>query len=162
MNKRLICAAALVMCVSLTLSGCGSQAAEKISESNIRGQKTTENNIDSEGYELYLENAAVEFYMNPDTTEYYLVNKEDGSFWSSVGTGSGSESSRAVLELSYLESNGSIGKLNSFQNSVADGQYNIESNGEAVAWITASEAFPRRFWCRRLFLRSVMTSFVII
>lgn len=133
MNKRLICAAALVMCVSLTLSGCGSQAAEKISESNIRGQKTTENNIDSEGYELYLENAAVEFYMNPDTTEYYLVNKEDGSFWSSVGTGGGSESSRAVLELSYLESNGSIGKLNSFQNSVADGQYNIESNGEAVS-----------------------------
>ena len=47
MKKRLICAAALVMCVSLTLSGCGSQAAEKINESNIRGQKTTENNIDS-------------------------------------------------------------------------------------------------------------------
>ena len=59
MKKMLICAAALVMCVSLTLSGCGSQAAEKINESNIRGQKTTENNIDSEGYELYLENAAV-------------------------------------------------------------------------------------------------------
>ena len=134
MNKRLICAAALVMCVSLTLSGCGSQAAEKISESNIRGQKTTENNIDSEGYELYLENAAVEFYMNPDTTEYYLVNKEDGSFWSSVGTGSGSEVlGGRFWSCSCLESNGSIGKLNSFQNSVADGQYNIESNGEAVS-----------------------------
>lgn len=132
MKKRLICAA-LVMCVSLTLSGCGSQAAEKINESNIRGQKTTENNVDSQSYELYLENSSVEFYMNPDTTEYYLVNKEDGSCWSSVGTGSGSDSARAVLELSYLESNGSIGKLNSFQNAVADGQYQIENNGDVVS-----------------------------
>lgn len=131
--KKAVCITASVVCAAVFLSGCGAEISENINQASICGQNTAGNDIGSEDYELYLENDDLYLYMNPDTTEIRVVNKKDGSVWNSSNGESKNESSRAVIELSYLESTGTIGKYDSFQNSVANGQYRVESEDSILS-----------------------------
>lgn len=131
--KKAVCITASVVCMAVFVSGCGAEISEYINQSNICGQNSAGNDIGSENYELYLESDDLYLYMNPDTTEIRVFNKKDGSTWNSSNGGSKNESSKAVIELFYLESTGTIGKYDSFQNSVANGQYRIESEDSVVS-----------------------------
>lgn len=130
-GKLAVCAVA-VLCMAITLAGCGSETLEKLADSNICGRKTAENDTGRNDYKLYLENERLQLYMNPDTTELYVINKADGSRWETTGTPTEGSEKGALLELSYLESDGTVGRLDSYQNSVADGQYKIEADNDTL------------------------------
>lgn len=130
-GKLTVCAVAM-LCMASIFAGCGTETLEKLSDSNIRGRKTTENDTERGDYKLYLENEQLQLYMNPDTTELYVINKADGSQWDTSGITAEGNDAGALLGLSYLESDGTVGRLDSFQNSVADGQYKIETKNNML------------------------------
>ena len=124
---------ALLLALALILTGCGSTLIENINEKNILGAGTTKNDVKSIGYELLLENENIEFHMNPNTTEFAVVNKKDKSVWYSNNSDSLSESGRALLHLEYTTSTGSPNQVNSFENAVTSGQYKIDVKDDKVS-----------------------------
>ena len=131
--KKVISAILCTILIFALLSGCGNQVYEKISSKNILGQGTTENNTDNTDFKLYLENDYLQLYINPDTTEIKTVNKADNSEWLSTGAETAGDAARALIQLTYIDSTGQTGELNSYENAVRDGQYEItEGDGRVT------------------------------
>lgn len=129
--KKIISAFAVICCISVFLTGCGETLGEGISAKNICGEGMMVNDSANDAFNLYLENDALQLFINPDTVELKLVRKSDGFVWTSFVPG-GDESQRSLIEITYLESSGSIGTMNSFNNAVIDGQYKIETDINTV------------------------------
>lgn len=130
--KKIISVGLSVLLLLSALAGCGTVVYESFDSKTIIGQGTAENNPDSTDYTLYLENASLALYINPDTTELKLVNKKDGSEWYSSSRCGVRDSDRALLHLSYVDSSGMVGELNSYENAVRDGQYQINAESDKV------------------------------
>lgn len=131
--KKLFSVFALLLSLALVLTGCGSTLIENLDDKNILGAMTTENDISSTGYELLLEDDKLEFYMNPDTTEIKVVNKVDKSVWTSTNPNATDDASKAILHLEYTTTAGVVNQMNSFESSVASGQYKITPSDDKVS-----------------------------
>lgn len=131
MKKIISVSISLILLLSL-LTGCGTVVYEGLNSDGIIGQGTAENDIEATDYRLYLENDSLELYINPDTTELKVVNKKDGSEWYSSSRSGIREADRALLHLTYVDSSGMTGELNSFENAVKSGQYEIVSDEDKI------------------------------
>lgn len=114
-----------LICLVAVLSGCGSKIYEKLDSKNVIAQGTAENQIENGEYTLYLENDYLSFYMNPNTTELKVINKKDSSVWYSSSNSGISDAGKALVHLSYADTRGNKAELNSYENAVCDGQYEI-------------------------------------
>ena len=136
--KRKLKAALAFSLVVLILAGIVAvslmSGAQKIDETLDNGKVLSAgsagNNINGKEYTLLLENEYLQFYMNNDTTEFKVVNKINGSEWYSSGTDSADAA--APIALTYLNSQGSLADMNVMDDSVKDGKYAIDKDGDRV------------------------------
>ena len=136
--KRKLKAALAFSLVVLILAGIVAvslmSGAQKIDETLDNGKVLSAgsagNNINGKEYTLLLENEYLQFYMNNDTTEFKVVNKINGSEWYSSGTDSADAA--APIALTYLNSQGSLADMNVMDDSVKDGKYAIDKDGDCV------------------------------
>lgn len=134
--KKIFSMFALLLALSLFLTGCGSTLIENLDEKNILGAMTTENDVAGRDYELLLEDEKIQFYMNPNTTEIKVVNKKDKSVWTSTNPGTTDDASKALLHLEYTTTAGVTNQINSYESAVVNGQYKIvpEDNKVSVSY----------------------------
>ncbi len=130
--KKIFSLFVLLLSIVMLLTGCGNTLVETLKDKNIIGPSTTENDVDNMDYELLLENDKLQLHMNPDTTEFKVVNKVDKSVWYSGNKAREEDDGRALLYLEYISNGGITNRINSFEAGVKNGQYKIETEKDKV------------------------------
>lgn len=130
--KKIFSVLALLLSLALILTGCGSKLIENLDEKNIIGSSTTENDVNKQDYKLYLENDKLQLYINPDTTEFKVVNLTDNSVWYSTNPNNTDPEKKALLYLEYVVSGGVKSFINSYNGAVKNGQYKIKTDKDKV------------------------------
>ena len=137
-KKKAIIAVFLVLVILVgvavvSLNPKTQETEEKLNKSNLLSEGNTPNDILAKEYTLKLENEYLQFWMNEDTTEFKVVNKVNASQWYSSNMDREDGSSQAApISLSYLNSKGSIADMNVMTDSVANGKYAIEQEGDKI------------------------------
>lgn len=125
-----VVALVLVGVVVVSLTSDTKKINEKINSSNVLSAGSTDNDIYSNEYTLMLENEYLQFWINGDTTEFKVVNKQNNSEWYS--SGSDNSSGTSPISVSYLNSQGGISDMNVMTDSVTDGKYIVKHEGDKV------------------------------
>ena len=137
-KTKAITAASLVVFIlagiaAVSLTSDTEKITETLNSGNVLNSGSTANNINGNEYTAALENEYLRFYINNDTTEFKVVNKQNGSEWYSSAAGREDGSAEAApLRLSYLNSQGSLADMNVMTDSVEDGKYTVENDGSRV------------------------------
>ncbi len=107
--------------------------SESIHNENIIDAGTADNDVSEKEYTLLLENDRLQFWLNENTTEFKVVNKENGSAWYSSNPNRADGSPEAApVHLSYLNSQGGLEDTDVMTGSVVDGKYKVEPSDEKV------------------------------
>ncbi|OZB91320.1 DUF5696 domain-containing protein [Paenibacillus sp. XY044] len=112
---------------------------------SARDEKTTVNTPEEltalSAMKRYAENNELELYMNQETTEIAVKNKQDGYVWFSNPIGRGNDPIASPLyksemssqvQLTYYNDKGQINQLNSFDDSVSKKQFEIQDLEKGV------------------------------
>lgn len=139
MKKRILYATMSILLVILMLTGCTSGIKVKVPNTEeILYPNTTENKLDSSDYELISENEKYALLFNENTTHFKVVNKADGTEYSSLPSQkvTGSTDWNSLLRISYLNEKGVVSYQTSYEDSVSKGQYKVEyiENGVKILY----------------------------
>lgn len=94
---------------------------------------TSDNNLESMEFEKFLENEKLEFWMNPNTTHWFVLNKDSNKKWYSYQPNSGQTAAdQALFSLTYLDEQNLPKTMNTTENSVAAGQYTYEVEADKL------------------------------
>lgn len=125
--------AAVLLTAALLLGGCsaGPDAPATKQTAEFLAGKTTVNDPSSTNFNVMAETDRLRLEVNPDTAVFRVVVKENGCVWNSGG-----DANRAQFTIAYSSASGSVGYMDSYTDSVAKGQYRIESieNGFRVQY----------------------------
>ena len=93
---------------------------------------TRENDPNGTGYQPMAETADLRLDINPDTTAFRITVKQTGYVWeSSVGSGADG-GDQAMLSVSYMDASGVAHYMDTFNDSVKKGQFDITKTDKGV------------------------------
>lgn len=127
--------ASLALCLFLcltVLAGCAPSAQRAAREAALIPEGTRENDPNGTGYQPMAETADLRLDINPDTTAFRITVKQTGYVWeSSVGSGADG-GDQAMLSVSYMDASGVAHYMDTFNDSVKKGQFDITKTDKGV------------------------------
>lgn len=105
-------------------------------EGDVLLPNSAENDINGKTYEPIAENGSLQLLVNRDTASFQVKNKKDGRIYQAVPENASSSSDKSLLEFTYMDSKGTNASMNSFDDSVKKGQFQIEpvENGMKITF----------------------------
>lgn len=150
MNKRILYATVSILLVIFMITGCSSGVNVKVTSTDeILYPHTTENNLDSSDYKTVSENEKYTLLFNENTTHFKVVNKADGTEYSSLPAQkvAGSTDWNSLIRISYLNEKGVVSYQTSYEDSVSKGQYNVESIENGVKVLYTMGTVSEKLYC---------------
>lgn len=127
--------ASLALCLFLcltVLAGCAPSAQQAAREAALIPEGTRENDPNGTGYQPMAETADLRLDINPDTTAFRITVKQTGYVWES-SAGSGADGGdQAMLSVSYMDASGVAHYMDTFNDSVKKGQFDIAKTDKGV------------------------------
>lgn len=125
MKKGIVC---LVLVFIMLLAGCGNApniSNDAENEKQYIQYGTYKNDVNGTAMQIVAENDQLILSANYDTTDIAVTVKSTGYVWKSSGDGSDDGIGKSI-KFSYLQSNGTVAYMDSWNDSVKKGQYSIE------------------------------------
>ncbi len=137
MMKRIACGFLSFLLMVGVLSSCAKDSGiTPVQEGDVLLPNSAENDINGKTYEPIAENGSLQLLVNRDTASFQVKNKKDGRIYQAVPENASSSSDKSLLEFTYMDSKGTNASMNSFDDSVKKGQFQIEpvENGMKITF----------------------------
>ena len=137
MMKRIACGFLSFLLMVGVLSSCAKDSGiTPVQEGDVLLPNSAENDINGKTYEPIAENGSLQLLVNRDTASFQVRNKKDGRIYQAVPENASSSSDKSLLEFTYMDSKGTNASMNSFDDSVKKGQFQIEpvENGMKITF----------------------------
>ncbi len=119
--------------IAVALTACQTVApVEEGLTRTLLAAQTTLNNPAGEGYSPAAQTDRLILEVNPDTTDIRVTVKDSGYVWSTATTQAGDNTRYPIFSLTYRDSKGSLGYMDSLTDCVSRGQYRITNTDTGV------------------------------